>query len=158
MFGYKNQYSLLEETQKPKAMDKNDYEDYIRLDSYSRNGATYLLAAFVSFLYPLLGKLFLYRVYELVLEYSMSLFDMFGLEIHFLRYIYYGIIDEDDSPIAGLDIIMLLFIAVPILMFLIEFLTVPAHVKWIEFEGKPLLFTAPSLLLIFFFYTNETLL
>lgn len=109
-------------------------------------------------MYPLLGKLFLYRVYELVLEYSMSLFDMFGLEIHFLRYIYYGIIDEDASPVAGLDLIMLILIAIPILLFLVEFLSVPAHIKWYEYEGKPLLFTAPSLLIIFFYYTNETLL
>jgi hypothetical protein len=155
---YKTPYSLLEEAQKPKLMNKSDYEDYIKLDIYCRNGCIYLLSSFFSFVYPLLGRLFLYRVYEITLEHSMNIFDAFGLEIHFLRYIYYGIIDEDDSPVASMDIVMLLLISFPILAFLLEFLTVPAHIKWYEYEGKLLLFSAPALLLVFFFYTNESLL
>ena len=43
-------------------------------------------------------------------------------------------------------------------MMLLEFLTVPAHIKWLEYEGKAIMFYAPSVLLIFFLYEAEWLL
>lgn len=83
---------------------------------------------------------------------------MVGLEIHFLRYIYYGIIDDSHDPLASWDLILLISICIPMYLLFLEFLTIPSHIKDMHFEGKILLFVAPVNLIVIFTYENECLL
>lgn len=158
LFRYKNSYSLLEDAKKPPKMHREDYKDYVKMDTFCKAGITYLVAACCSFVYPMLGKLFLYRVYEASLETLIRVFDVVGLEIHFLRYIYYGIIDDSHSAVAFSDAVLLFTIAIPIFICLAEFLTIPSHIKDFEYEGRIIMFGAPSLILVLFLYESECLL
>jgi len=56
------------------------------------------------------------------------------------------------------DIILLIVIVLPLAICLLEFLTVPSHIKWLEYEGRIITVGAPSVLLVFFLYENECIL
>lgn len=81
-----------------------------------------------------------------------------GLELHFLWFIYYEMVDDTPSTVTIMDLCLFVTVALPLFLMLLDFLTVPAHIKWLEYEGKAIMFFAPSVLLILFLYDAEWLL
>ncbi|CAI2387578.1 unnamed protein product [Moneuplotes crassus] len=158
LFRYESPYSILEENDKPEEMPKDEYLSNIKLDMFCKYGLTYFLTLFTTFLYPVLGKLFFYRLLEGSLEVTIHICDIFNIEIHFVRYIYYGIIDNSGEQILMSDVLLLCLILIPIAIALIEFLSVPSLIKWYEYEGRVITFGAPLILLVLFIYDNEAIL
>ena len=158
LFRYRSEYSLLEDYEKPSRMDKYDFSDFTSIDLFWRYGLTYFLTCMCLFAYPLLGKLFLYRIYEICLELLMAASDYIMIEIHFLRYIYYGIIDDTHEHVVYTDLITYAIIIIPFFMWIVEYLTIPSHIKEREFKGSVIMFGAPILLCIPFLYESDSLL
>ena len=149
---------MLEEGRKPKGMVMETYIDLVKIDKFCKVGMMYVLTVSMSFIYPFLGKLFLYRSYEIILETTISCFDIVGLEVHFVRYIYFGMIDDSHEIVSNYDVFLLFVVIIPMLVFLLEFLTIPSHIKETEYAGNTAIYFSPSLILVFFLRDSEGIL
>ena len=112
----------------PPKMNKYDYEETVSMDWFCINSSFTFVVANFMFLYPILGNFFLYRWYEYIFELFIRITDIFGIEIHFIRYIYYGIMSDTHEIFKSSDFLLLLFISLPLFIWVLEFLTIPSHV------------------------------
>lgn len=99
---------------------------------------------------------------ELILQGStivISIFDLFGFEVHFIRMVYLTLIDHsvidafDQKTLSGTiaDALMILLVLTPVFFFGIKYLVAPAHLNYPYF-GVSL--TTPIPLICLFFYES----
>ena len=158
IFRYKTDFEFLEDKPIPHKMEKPIYDNYISEDLYLTNGFIYFLLLQIWFIYTFLGHLFIFKLYESLFESLLSFSDTINFEIHFLRFVYYEMAESSFESITYIDITIMTTIILPFILWILEFLTIPSHIKDNEYEGRFVIFWTPLFCISLFLYDSSCIL